>query len=291
MVSYTSRDKVPYLREPHAVEVAWTQTNGGNMELGQFLSHLGSEDMYPGLDDYFDTLEANKAQPEAVEISDAEVVTQLAGQLCYLSFTKKRTELKDNKAYVERILKAAHGSVLEHASASFLLYGIDRATTHELIRHRAGMAYSQVSQRYVDGTNLRFVMPFEYQGNKRLERLFERDIENAKKKYERRTMILSETFPKVEKESATDFRKRVQSCSRECLPNSTEAPIMITGNMRAWRHVIAMRCSPHADIRIRRPMIAVARQLKDHFKNIFQDFEFKTLDDASEIVTCTYPKV
>ena len=68
-----------------------------------------------------------------------------------MSFGPNRTKNADAQKYIDNILKSGHGSVLEHAQYSFLLYGVGRDFTHELVRHRTGVAFSQVSQRYVDG--------------------------------------------------------------------------------------------------------------------------------------------
>src|SRR5512136_153934 len=86
----------------------------------------------------------------------AEVLAEAAGRTCYLSFGKGR---KTNAEYLEHIVASHHGSVLEHAVWNFLVTGISRSLTHELIRHRAGWAYSQLSQRYVDESEARFVCP------------------------------------------------------------------------------------------------------------------------------------
>ena len=94
-----------------------------------------------------------------------EEYLQFAGQLCYMALGEKRTSFADNAKYLANIMDQAHGSVLEHLNYGFLVLGVDRATTHELVRHRSGMAYSQVSQRYVDSEYLRFVCPVEDQSS------------------------------------------------------------------------------------------------------------------------------
>jgi len=90
----------------------------------------------------------------------AEVLTEVAGRTCYMSFGKGR---KSNQEYLENILSSKHGSVLEHAVWSLLFTGVSRSLTHELVRHRAGFGYSQLSQRYVDEGDARYVVPPLYQ--------------------------------------------------------------------------------------------------------------------------------
>src|SRR3954465_12908628 len=87
----------------------------------------------------------------------AEVLTETAGRVCYMSFAKPRPG--GNSAYLTHIKEVGHGSVLEHAVWNFVITGVSRSLTHELVRHRAGWAYSQLSQRYVDESVAEYVEP------------------------------------------------------------------------------------------------------------------------------------
>ncbi|MEE8385350.1 MAG: FAD-dependent thymidylate synthase, partial [Dehalococcoidia bacterium] len=69
-----------------------------------------------------------------------EQLAEAGGRLCYLSFGKGR---KTNAEYLGNIIAQKHGSVLEHAVWNFIIAGVSRSFTHELVRHRAGFAYSQ----------------------------------------------------------------------------------------------------------------------------------------------------
>lgn len=86
---------------------------------------------------------------------DGELLVEVAGRTCYMSFGGGR----NHSDYIGNILGSGHGSVLEHAVINFLITGVDRSFTHELVRHRAGAAFSQLSQRYVDETKCQFVVP------------------------------------------------------------------------------------------------------------------------------------
>src|SRR5262249_7199514 len=79
----------------------------------------------------------------------------------------------------ENIKRQRHGSVLEHANYTLLVEGVSRSLTHELVRHRAGFAYSQLSQRYVDESDAAFVIPPAILGDERLEREWQAEIERA----------------------------------------------------------------------------------------------------------------
>lgn len=225
----------------------------------------------------------------------AEQLSKAAGQLCYVSFGPRRTWNKDAGRYIDNILSQGHGSVLEHANFTVVLYGVSRSFTHELVRHRAGMGYSQVSQRYVSGNVARFVERWEYQNNPELHALFETRVDRAKREYEEmsdKLMALQELKdPVLDAEARTDRRKKVQQTARSLLPNETEAPIVVTGNVRAWRHVINMRANEHAETEIRRAMLNTFLVLRQVAPILFGDFEVVDLPDGTHSVKTKYPKV
>ncbi|MCX6378590.1 MAG: FAD-dependent thymidylate synthase [Armatimonadetes bacterium] len=220
---------------------------------------------------------------------------KVAGQLCYASFTPKRTKNENAQRYFQNIKDSGHGSVLEHANYSLLFYGISRSVTHELVRHRAGMAYSQLSQRYVSGTVLRFVERPEYQDDLELHTLFERRIDTAAHDYE----TIAEGLVARQKlgstilsgEVRTDLRKKVQQTARSVLPNETEAPIVVTGNARALRHFIEMRANPHAETEIRALAFRTYLCLVAIEPILFEDYRIVRVSDGTYAVETDYPKV
>lgn len=218
-----------------------------------------------------------------------------AGQTCYCSWGEKRTMNAEAKKYVANIVASGHGSVLEHANYSFFLYGVSRSLTHELVRHRAGCAYSQVSQRYVDDTTLRFVMRPEYDGDPELQTRFFTNIERAAKEYREITgLLLSRQGSGSEilsGEKKRDLRKKVQQAARSVLPNETEAPITFTANARALRHTMEMRASDHAEIEIRRLFMKIYRVVVQVDPILFGDYEVVKLPDGTECLTTEHPKV
>src|SRR5437879_10667410 len=98
------------------------------------------------------------------EPNGGELIVEFGGRACYRSWepglnpnvTKVRS---DQREYFANILRSAHGSVLEHANYSFALRNCSRVFTHELVRHRAGSAFSQESLRYVRLTDIGFRVP------------------------------------------------------------------------------------------------------------------------------------
>src|SRR5437868_3479964 len=116
---------------------------------------LGRQSVDPSELDRFLTDHGVRTWQTDTEIA-GEKLSEIAGRLCYLSFARPRPG--GNQAYLGHILEVGHGSVLEHAVWNFLFTGISRSLTHELIRHRAGFRYSQLSQRYVDESVAEYVV-------------------------------------------------------------------------------------------------------------------------------------
>src|SRR5687768_1317870 len=115
------------------------------------------------------------------ESTDGERLAEFAGRLCYKS--QKNPASRATREYLENIKKQGHGSVLEHANYSLLLEGISRSLTHELVRHRAGFAYSQLSQRYVDESQAHFVVPPAIVGDETLEKAWREQVDQAQRSY------------------------------------------------------------------------------------------------------------
>ncbi|HEV7588078.1 MAG TPA: FAD-dependent thymidylate synthase [Longimicrobium sp.] len=234
--------------------------------------------------------------------SDSEVageaLAEFAGRLCYLSFGedaglegghKSIPGRTTNQAYLSNILKTKHGSVLEHAVWSFLFEGVSRSLTHELIRHRAGMGYSQLSQRYVDESQIGFVLPPEIEeGTPEFDEWLEA-CERSLASYQR---LLTGVTEKVGDDGPITMRKkRARQAARAVLPNSAETKIVATGNARALRHFCEMRGSGSADLEIRRLAGAVLRSLHLEAPNIFGDMYFVPSPDGIDTIETEFSKV
>lgn len=218
-----------------------------------------------------------------------EILNEVAGRTCYMSFGKGR---KSNREYLENILSSKHGSVLEHAAWSFLITGVSRALTHELVRHRAGFGFSQLSQRYVDENEARYVVPPLYQQNELLRQKWEQTIETLRRAYselaEATTQYVQQTHPDM---IPRDRRKWARQAARSVLPNACETKIFVTANARAWRHFVELRGSPHADTEIRLLAVGICRILKRESPNIFQDVTLVDEPDGMPAVHVEYSKV
>jgi len=210
--------------------------------------------------------------------SDSEALCEMMGRLCYRSFkpglnpnvTKVRT---GNDVYLKNIINTGHGSVLEHASVSFIFKDVSRVFTHELVRHRSGVAISQESLRFVRLDKLSAYVPIQIEENEEAMSLF------------------MDTFDKLEEvqkqladiydiENTDDFarKKELTSAFRRVAPIGLATTIGWTCNMRALRHIIELRTSPHAEIELRVVFAKVFDIVKDKYPNIFGDYKVEMVD-------------
>jgi len=197
-----------------------------------------------------------------------EQLVEIAGRLCYMSFAKPRPG--GNQAYINHILEVGHGSVLEHAVYSMIFTGVSRSLTHELVRHRAGMSYSQLSQRYVDESDCAFVVPPSITLASESGAWWASCMGRALGQYQAMIESLEMRFADIT--DKTLKRKKIRETARSVLPNCTETKIFVTGNARAWRHFLELRGSIHADAEIQRLAIAVLKVLQAESPNLFGDY-------------------
>ena len=197
-----------------------------------------------------------------------EQLVETAGRLCYMSFAKPRPG--GNQAYINHILEVGHGSVLEHAVYSMIFTGVSRSLTHELVRHRAGMSYSQLSQRYVDESDCAFVVPPSITLTSESGAWWASCMGRALGQYQAMIESLEMRFADIT--DKTLKRKKIRETARSVLPNCTETKIFVTGNARAWRHFLELRGSIHADAEIQRLAIAVLKVLQAESPNLFGDY-------------------
>lgn len=206
----------------------------------------------------------------------AQNIAELAGRICYMSFgdgvIDGHSTVKGragNKQYIKNILDKQHGSVLEHASFGFLIEGISRTCSHELVRHRAGFAYSQLSQRYVEERDVAFVLPPVISFNTPEYDMWAASCRKSLAAYRD---VLTELT------AAFGSNKKAREAARAVLPNSTETKMCVTANIRAWRFFLAKRGSPGADREIRRLAVALSYFLTAEAPDAFYDVEVYNID-------------
>jgi thymidylate synthase (FAD) len=221
----------------------------------------------------------------------SELLCELAGRVCYLSFGEKQGR-RSNREYLENIIKMEHGSVLEHATWNFIVTGVSRSFTHELIRHRAGWGYSQLSQRYVDESETDFVEPEIIASEEELHAIWLESVTQAHQAYLRLTEGLS---AKIERESPDmkrrDKRKAAREAARSVLPNATETKIFITANARALRHFLEYRGAPDAEPEIRRVALALHEIMRKEAPSLFGDYTLEPAPNGGMWIHAEHKKV
>lgn len=179
---------------------------------------------------------------------DAERLIEFAGRLCYRSWepglnanvTKVR---EDRGEYLENVLRSGHGSVLEHASFSFVIHNASRVLTAELNRHRAGIAISEQSLRFVRLDDLPFRLP------PTLSPESQAMMEFAVKSVEETIAAIIEN--EITDDMSFAEKKEKTSAIRRVAPLGLGTEMVWTANVRAIRHVITMRSDAAAEEEIR----------------------------------------
>src|SRR5256886_1602840 len=219
--------------------------------------------------------------------SPGERLAEFAGRICYMS--QHNPAHRSTAEYLENIKKQGHGSVLEHAVYVLLIEGISRSCSHELVRHRAGFGYSQLSQRYVDESHAAFVLPPAIIGDATLEREWERQVAAAQAALVRAVDGLMQRFGGVADKVAR--RKLAREGGGSVLPNAIEVKIVVSGNARAWGTMLELRCGEGAELEMRRMAVACLRELQREAPALFSDFEIYVADDRQEASRVAYHKV
>jgi thymidylate synthase (FAD) len=201
---------------------------------------------------------------------EAELLVEFAGRACYRSWepwlnpnvTKVRT---DQRKYFANILGSAHGSVLEHANWSFALRDVSRTFTHELVRHRAGSAFSQESLRYVRLTDIGFRVP------PALEPMREQVL-GIVEQLEELQVSAASALGMDEEGVPFHVKKEVTSALRRLAPMGLSTDIVWTANARTLRHVIEMRTAEGAEEELRLVFDLVGQAMRAEAPGLFQDF-------------------
>jgi thymidylate synthase (FAD) len=199
-----------------------------------------------------------------------ELIVEFGGRACYRCWepglnpnvTKVRT---DQREYFANILRSAHGSVLEHANYSFAIRNCSRVFTHELVRHRAGSAFSQESLRYVRLTDIGFRVPPALEPVREQVLSIVEQLEEFQVKAAEQLGIDAEGVP-------FHVKKEVTSALRRLAPIGLSTDIVWTANARTLRHVIEMRTAEGAEEELRLVFDQIARIMQAEAPGLFQDF-------------------
>ncbi|MFW5791060.1 MAG: FAD-dependent thymidylate synthase [Desulfohalobiaceae bacterium] len=181
---------------------------------------------------------------------------ELAGRTCYKSEDKITAD--SAMGFIRRIVASGHMSVIEHASVT-VRFVCDRGVTHELVRHRLA-SYSQESTRYANyskdkfGNEITVIRPLFWKEGSPEYAEWLSAMQQAEQSYLR---LIS-------------GGARAQE-ARSVLPNSLKTEIVMTANLREWRHVFALRCDAAAHPQIREVMLPLLDELHRRLPPVFSD--------------------
>lgn len=232
-------------------------------ELRRYLSDVGADAW------------ADKREPmnRYQTIGAGDTLVEVGGRLCYRSWepglNANVSRVRENQEeYLGNILKSGHGSVAEHANYSFILHDVSRVVTHEFVRHRAGVAISQESMRFVRLTDIPFWMPdWAKEDDEFMERALKllAEMEAFQVWMAQHFGLDDEGVPFSEKKAKTSFMRRFA-------PIGVATGLMTTLNVRSIRHIIAMRTSLGAEEEIRIVCDQIATKMLRECPGLMQDY-------------------
>lgn len=237
-------------------------------ELHAYLDHIGASDW------------------ESDAMTDAELLIEVMGRMCYKSFgtdlNKNIVRVRNgNREYIENVVKVAHGSILEHAYVTFIFTDVSRVFTHELVRHRVGVAISQESLRFVRLDDLGMWAPTCIREDKMAMDIFVNTaafLENIQK-------TLADHFDLDNPEIPFSKKKVIQSALRRIAPIGLSTTIGWTANFRTLRWVIQERTNRAAEEEIRAVFGQVAKRMIVMYPSVFGDFRSEMVDGYLEYTT------
>ena len=241
--------------------------------------------------------------------SGGEWLIEVAGRSCYRSFKPQLNKnvkrvREGNKEYIGNILNQKHGSVLEHASVTFACTDVSRIFTHELVRHRAGVAISQESGRYVRIDDIGIfkptcftaewleqnVVPFANRDTAQtdspqehanyLSQTILSDIASKVVSDERFIEDWSAKFDLDHPKMPFHVKKELTSALRRFVAGGLATSIIFTANHRAIRHMIAMRTAEGAEEEIRIVFHMIAMQMQKMYTALYQDMSFEPVEGS-----------
>jgi thymidylate synthase (FAD) len=223
--------------------------------------------------------------------SAVELIPEQYGRLCYRSWAPglnpNVSKVREgNETYLAHILEVGHGSVLEHPVVNFVFADVSRVYTHELVRHRVGVAISQESMRYVRLTDLPFWFPLWARED---PELMERST-SLLLAMEEHQRWMSEHFGLDAPDANFNHKKKMTSFMRRFAPDGVATTIGWSANPRTLRFVIEKRTAPDAEEEIRLVFGKVAEIAKGRWPSLFRDYEVEMADGLPWYKT-KHPKV
>jgi len=184
---------------------------------------------------------------------DPERVVARAARVCYSFSPPQEVSIEEARRLIRELISRGHHSVLEHASFTFLIQGLSRIASHQLVRHRIA-SYSQQSQRYADLTKASFVTPPLIDENPEALEIFQEVVKTSLKAYNKLVEL------GVPREDA-----------RFVLPQAVKTNLVFTANARELQHFFSLRLCNRAQWEIRELAFRMLKIVKEIAPSIFEE--------------------
>lgn len=193
-------------------------------------------------------------------IDGAEVLKRIekAGRTCYKS--EDRITAESAKVFVRKLIERGHESVLEHESIT-VRFVCDRGVSHEIVRHRLA-SYSQESTRYCNYSNDRFRNNITF-----IKPCFWDEGTGGYKLWKQAMFIAEKEYFELLNLGCTPQE------ARSVLPNSTKTEIVMTANLREWRHFLKLRTAKAAHPQMRELTVPLLHELQERIPVVFDDIQ------------------
>jgi thymidylate synthase (FAD) len=211
-----------------------------------------------------------------------QALAEFAGRACYQAWDRNNPATASNAGYLQHIVQVGHLAVFEHATATFYITGLAHSVAHEVLRHRH-LSVSQLSSRHVPAGEPAVVEPDAVAADAALHEQFVASVGAATNAHAALRDGLEQVLGATH--GAAPAAKQARQLARAVLPDATETQLVVTGNLRAWRHFVAVRGSEHADPAVRAVALGCLTHLSRLAPNAFADFERVRLPDGTEVTT------
>jgi thymidylate synthase (FAD) len=215
----------------------------------------------------------------------AERLVEFAGRVCYMSFGRHQSA-RSNAEYIANLIRKGHESVLEHAVWTVALAGVTRAFTHQLVRHRVGFSFSQMSQQYHDDRGTPVIRPVELEGHPDAAAAWNIAMGASRDAYATLVTALGLDNPSA---MPVEMRRALRSAARSVLPNATESIVVVTANARAVRHFLRVRGTVLGDSEMRLIAAALLETLRPEGPALFADFTIIQPGDGLPLLSQRLP--
>ena len=236
-----------------------------------------------GIQAYLDYIGAPEWKTDAP--TGSEKVCEIMGRTCYMSFDKKLnpnlTRVREGSAtYMKNIVESKHGSVVEHGTDSYMIF-CSRAVTHQIVRTRVGVAFSQQSLHYLRLESLRSALPPAFAEHPRAEEIRElykltfEDLEKTQLKLAKILDVDNQPF---------HMKKALTTGMRRLAPLGLETILGLTGNHRTFRWMVEQRTSHFNDTEIRQVFGLIFAEQAKRYPAIYADAKVELVEGLDEIV-------